>query len=216
MTDQSTPYILDEVVDLSTEFFTDTNNKERINSDYSDRPTLLKAIVKLYKVITLCKKKQTWEKTEEEVHRDMQNAKGFSNLDMQSANDTIVDLKQSTGHVLTDLLPIEQIVKNKIESIVIFVDFAFIYWIRKYSNDNPFYQLPKNRNKFNLIVTQLKIPHDQLYKLFKQLIKNKAIIDFRNEIPFQFRTDLSHWEIYDMIEKQIPCLKLLLSLIFAL
>jgi hypothetical protein len=102
--------------------------------------------------------------------------------------------------------------------IPIFIDFAFVYYLRGYDDQSPIRKLPIGLTKFNMIMNLVNAPKDRLYEIFTMFITNEFIAEIRQENPpFYLMTDLTEEEVdYKLTNVVQPLFKELLDSIVKL
>ena len=172
------------------ENFYDNRIADILFKEYGDRKKLLNAIIRTYKFIKSEEKKQTWEKTEEEVLNDIMNTSYSLNMD---------NILENSKKNISELESYNELIGKKIEAFNVLTDFCYIYYIQEYSHDSPFHRLPMNLLKFNMIASFLKIKEDDTSAVLRQIIQNGFLTDLRREPPFMLRTELSAENIQEKI-----------------
>lgn len=194
------------------QFYTDEETQQ-LKRIFADRKKHLRYLFKLYKFIipiTTPRKKQLYEKTEEDVVRDISNTVGYS-LNMDSlANDISRDIAESIRST--------ELFHKQIACIPVFIDFSYIYYIRHFCDDSPVLKLPTFLPKFRMIMAAIKAPDNELHACFEQCIQNTIIADMRQEIPpYHLRTDLTEEEIREKVKLLIlPMFKDILKYLLTL
>lgn len=178
------------------EQFYNEKEVELITRILSDRTTHMKHILKLYKFMissAKARKKAIYEKTEEDVLKEITDTKGYS-LNMESlASNVSQNIAESMFN--TDLF------HKQLDCIPVFLDFAYMYYVRYYSDDSPVLKLPTFMPKFHMIMSVLKAPQDDLQACFEQCIENSIIADMRQQVPpYYLRTDLNEEEIREKMK----------------
>lgn len=192
----STDFTPEPVESHNKEQFYTEQETNRISKMFENRSNHMKYLFKLYKFIAPAakqRKKAIYEKTEAEVLEDVMNTKGYS-LDMDS-------LAGNVASEIEESMRSNELFHKQIECIPLFIDFAYMYYIRNFCDDTPVLKLPTFLPKFKLIMSMLKVPHDDLYGYFEHCIENEIIKEMRQEIPpFHLRTDLTEIEIRDKMK----------------
>lgn len=197
----TSPYLNDDVIErkpqrVTKEQFYTEKETELISKFFVNREVHLKHLFKLYKFIQPAakpRKKPLYEKTEEDVLKDIMSTKGYS-LNMDSLADSVSsDVAESMFNA--------ELFHKQLDCVPLFVDFAYMYYVRFYCDDSPVLKLPAFMPKFRMIMAVLKTPSDELQACFEQCIENEIIADMRQEVPpYYLRTDLSEDEIREKMK----------------
>jgi hypothetical protein len=161
---------------------------------YPDKITHMRELVKIYKYIfKLNIYKPIYKKDDNDVIQDVADTPLSLNLDNNIENELENMMKYESE---------EKEFPNKISSVSLFIDTAFLYYIWLFDDKAPICKLPFNVIKYELITSVLGIPKDELYYDFEKCVKNSLICEMRNNNPpYLNRTDLPIEEVKDNLEK---------------
>jgi hypothetical protein len=180
---------------------------DKIADTYSDRPNLLKAMIKLYKG-AFDRNKANWQKTDVDLTRDILEAKFSLDLD---------------GIIKGELEKQSRVIsfEARIKMLKVFLEFAYIYYIHYFDNHTPFYELPSTVEKFRIIALNLKAHQTRLHvnvnKLFEKLITNETVKAYVTGVPAYLIQDIDQKEVIDKLLTEVqPICKELLSCLLAL
>lgn len=183
------------VAEVKEQFYTE-QEVNHISKLFTDNKKHLAYLFKLYKFIQPIiqpRKKPIYEMTEEDVLKDVMSTTSYS-LDMDSLAEGV------TKDVSASMFGTE-LFNKQIECVPLFIDFAYMYYVRHFCDDAPVLKLPTFMPKYKLIMSTLKVPYDELYACFEQCIENSIIAEMRQEIPpYHLRTDLSEPEIREKMK----------------
>jgi len=171
---------------------------------FPDQKTHLNTILKLYKFLFPRTTKTIWEKTPEDLLKEISDTKISLELD-----------KMMENHVneMKEMIIEDKMLARRISLIGAFVDTAYLYYVWHYDNDAPIYKLPNNLMKFKFITEALGAPKDSLNACFEKCISDEFIKDTRNsQPPFMMRTELSKEQIIELLRDHIqPIFKEILN-----
>lgn len=139
----------------------------------------MRGILKLYKFCFSHLKKQTWEKSEEDVIREITESK---NVNLSGLTD------KQTSHEIH--------FGKQVAALPALFDFIFVYYVWLYDNTAPICKMPNKIFKFNLIIDALPVEKNELYHNILTCVTNNFISDIRMENPpYMMRTQLTTGEI---------------------
>lgn len=192
----------------------DVKNKSIVDclkEAFPDSITHMKKIISAYKQITdqIFSFVPLGKKNMDDVLGEIKNAS--TNIDMEAVMKTV-------SMELTHSINGSKLFDARVETIPKLIDAAYIYTIWHYDSTAPVVRLPANIYKYILIAKTCRMPCDELYKIFYDLISNSLLYELRiKEPPITMRTELSPIEINKQINTQlIPIIKRMLELILKL
>lgn len=176
---------------------------------YKDRKRIINTITSMYKFIFSSEKKQIWEKSANDIQDDVMSAK--YNLDL----DKIV--KESYADIL-NAESRTKLIQKKTQMIPALLDFCYVYYVKFYNGEAPFYKVPMSKLKLRFILSTLKANNETINGLFEKIIEDKFLAELRQEIPpYYLRTELSIDEIKEKLENDAkPICKQLLEQLYRL
>jgi hypothetical protein len=193
--------------EIKEQFYTQ-DKEEKTELLFTDRKKHLNILIKLYKSI-FKSAKAIWDKTQADVTNDILHS-GYS-LDFSN----IIETSKR------DILAAQNVTKifhKQLSFIPVFLDFAYIYYVRHFDKFAPVHKLPTFLTKYKLIMAAVKAPIDDLYVYFEQCLSNKFITELRIEIPpYHMRTMLTEDKIREKIKIHVePLFKEILRLLIKL
>jgi len=178
---------------------------DKLRLMFPDRITHMKILIDLYKkcFTTKAKSLPNYEKSIDDVISDVMNTK--INLDLSK------DIQDNVSELINQEYD-KTFFSKRVQSIPVFLDFAFIYYVWNYDKHAPIHKLP-SIIKFNMIIDAISAPKDILYTSFKTCIENKHISEMRIEIPpYMLRTELSYKEVKKIVDEEIkPIFKTIIN-----
>lgn len=196
--------ILDNDFTNTIDYLEDELTTEQL---YQDLPQMLKAIYRLFKVVQ--------RKTVMPIHLKDPNDVYKEVASMKELNFNFTDaIKESFASSLKNPL---SLIRRKLDSLPILLDFIYSYYLRMFHLDFPVYKIPQTLDKFKYHKTILNL-NDEKFKdineKFELLINDEFLNDIRvNMPPYHMRTQLPIATIENTIEEIIPTIKSIIEFI---
>lgn len=168
---------------------------------YADEKEFKDFAIQSYKTIFKPYNKPNYMKTEQEYIKEVLNAGGGINFDMETA-------LKNTKEILHETMTFSK----RTELIPILLESCYLYYCHKMNV--PFNELPKTPFKFTLLIASLERSktNDEINNLFVKLISDSFIKELRNEdVPYHLTAEIPEAEIMAEIEKRKDTIKQLLN-----